>query len=73
MHLGVPIKSRSSGGWVIPLSRRFNHPDGSFAGVVAATFETRYFSDYYEAAPIGADGAILLVRGDGLVMARTPL
>ena len=38
-HIGVPVISRSSGKWVIPVSRRINKPDGSFAGVVLATVD----------------------------------
>ena len=34
-----PVKSRSGGQWIIPVSRRVNHADGSFAGVVVATVE----------------------------------
>src|SRR5260370_36115618 len=35
--IGNPIKSRPGGQWIITVSRRFNHPDGSFPGGVLAT------------------------------------
>ncbi|MGY3234156.1 hypothetical protein ACVWZ4_005324 [Bradyrhizobium sp. USDA 4472] len=37
------VKSRSGGQWVIPASCRFNHPDGSFAGVVLTSVDVAYF------------------------------
>jgi hypothetical protein len=30
--IGRPVKSRSGGQWIIPVSRRFNGPDGKFGG-----------------------------------------
>jgi len=71
-RLGAPVRSRSTGEWIIPVSRRYNNADGSFAGVVVATFESTYFSDYYQTAPIGEDGAVMLMDGDGSVLARSP-
>ena len=37
------VKSRSGGQGVIPASCRFNHPDGSFAGVVLTSVDVAYF------------------------------
>ncbi len=34
LRIGEPVLGRSSGRWAIPLTRRFNKPDGSFGGVV---------------------------------------
>jgi Cache domain len=45
--IGRPVKSRSGGQWIITLSRRFNHPDGSFAGVVLTSIEVAYFTQFY--------------------------
>ena len=36
-HVGVPVQSRSTGEWIITVSRRINRPDGGFNGVVLAT------------------------------------
>jgi len=72
-HLGLPVVSRSSGVWVIPVSRRFNHPDGSYAGVVLATLDTEYFQRFYDTFDIGQQGAILLALRDGTLLVRRPL
>ena len=54
------------------VSRRFNHPDGSFAGVVIATIGAEYFSEFYGQFDIGESGTISLVSADGIVLARVP-
>jgi diguanylate cyclase (GGDEF)-like protein/PAS domain S-box-containing protein len=72
MLIGRPVHSKSSGQWVITLSRRWNHADGSFGGVVLATIDAAYFSQYYSQFDLGPQGAIALVNRDGIVMARAP-
>lgn len=71
-HVGVPVKSRSTGNWVIPISRRINRPDGSFAGVVTATVEVEYFLKFYRSFDIGRHGEILLAARSGTLLAQWP-
>jgi diguanylate cyclase (GGDEF)-like protein/PAS domain S-box-containing protein len=70
--VGQPVRSKLDGEWNIPLSRRFNHPDGSFAGVVVASIGSRYFSEFYRQFDNGAGGSVALVTADGIVVARSP-
>lgn len=70
--IGKPVKSRSRGQWIITASRRFNHPDGSFAGVALATIDSAYFTLFYGHFDIGANGAISLLSADGTMLARSP-
>ena len=70
--VGSPIISRSTGEWILTLSRRFNHPDGSFAGVVLATIHMTYFNKYYETFDIGRKGNITLNRENGILLASRP-
>jgi diguanylate cyclase (GGDEF)-like protein/PAS domain S-box-containing protein len=70
--VGRPVKSSTTGNWIITVSRRLNHPDGSFGGVAIASVGSDYFSKFYEKFEIGTYGSILLVNADGLVMARYP-
>jgi diguanylate cyclase (GGDEF)-like protein/PAS domain S-box-containing protein len=70
--IGRPVKSRDTGQWVITASRRFDHPDGSFAGVAVTTTDTAYFSDFYQQFDIGANGAISLLNADGIILTRRP-
>jgi diguanylate cyclase (GGDEF)-like protein/PAS domain S-box-containing protein len=69
--IGRPVKSRSGGQWIITASRRFDHPDGSFAGVALTTIDVSYFSEFYAQFDVGARGAISLLSTDGLMLARS--
>jgi diguanylate cyclase (GGDEF)-like protein/PAS domain S-box-containing protein len=70
--VGHPVTSKIDGEWIITVSRRFNHPDGSFAGVVFGAVSTAYFSEFYRQFDIGARGAVALLSADGIMMARSP-
>jgi diguanylate cyclase (GGDEF)-like protein len=70
--IGKPIRSRSSGKWIITLTRRFNNPDGSFGGVVLASVNAQFFSDFYRSFDVGHQGAITLLSTDGTVYSRMP-
>jgi diguanylate cyclase (GGDEF)-like protein/PAS domain S-box-containing protein len=70
--IGRPVKSRSGGQWIITVSRRFNHPDGRFAGVALATVDVTYFSQFFKKFNIGQNGAVALLSTDGIVLARHP-
>jgi diguanylate cyclase (GGDEF)-like protein/PAS domain S-box-containing protein len=69
--IGRPVKSRSGGQWIITVSRRFNHPDGSFGGVALATIDVAYFLEFYEQFDIGPNGAVALLSTDGIMLARS--
>jgi diguanylate cyclase (GGDEF)-like protein/PAS domain S-box-containing protein len=69
--IGRPVKSRSGGQWIVTASRRFNHPDGSFAGVALTTIDVAYFSQFYEQFDIGPNGAVSLLSADGIMLARS--
>jgi diguanylate cyclase (GGDEF)-like protein len=72
MHIGHPLRSRSSGDWVLPVSRRINRPDGGFAGVVLATVKISYFQSVHESYQLGDKGVVLLAMHDGTIIARRP-
>ena len=69
--VGRPVRSRTSGQWVITLSRRWNHPNGRFAGVIAATVDVAYFSQFYRQFNVGPHGTITLTSQDGAVLAHS--
>jgi diguanylate cyclase (GGDEF)-like protein len=71
-HVGLPVISRSSGKWIMPVSRRLNKPDGSFGGVVLATLDIDYFRRFYESFDLGTRGAVALLSNDGTLLLRQP-
>ncbi|WP_020656784.1 sensor domain-containing diguanylate cyclase [Massilia niastensis] len=72
VYVGQPVRSRSSGIWILPVSRRLAHPDGSFAGVALATIRIDYFGKLYESFNIGKAGTIVLMRDNGTLLYRRP-
>ena len=71
-HVGAPIVGRTSGAWVIPVSRRIERPDGSFAGVALATIKIDFFRRVYHQLDVGRDGAIVLALDDGIQLLASP-
>ena len=67
--IGRPVRSKSGGQWVITLSRRWNHADGRFGGVVAATIDVAYFAQFYRQFDVGHRGTISLMARDGTLLA----
>ncbi|WP_326537888.1 GGDEF domain-containing protein [Pseudorhodoferax sp.] len=65
-----PIVSRSSGEWIVPVSRRLNDAEGNFAGVALATLSVRHLRSLLERFDVG-EGAILLTSS-GRMVARNP-
>ncbi len=70
--IGPPIQSRSNQEWVITVSRRFNGPDGEFAGVVAVTLGVENFLRLFGKIDVGQEGAIGLSYTDGTLLVRYP-
>jgi diguanylate cyclase (GGDEF)-like protein len=56
----------------MPVSRRINHPDGSFAGVVVATLYLDHFLRLYNSIDIGGNGVINLISADARIVVRRP-
>jgi diguanylate cyclase (GGDEF)-like protein/PAS domain S-box-containing protein len=71
--VGKPIKSRLSNDWVIPITQKVMLDDGSFAGVAVSTIRINHFINFFRNFDVGSDGTFLLVRGDGIVLARGPV
>lgn len=70
--IGLPIRSRSTQEWVITVSRRFDDPNGEFAGVVAVTLGIENFLRLFGQLDIGREGAIGLSYTDGSLLVRYP-
>ncbi|MCX2899308.1 sensor domain-containing diguanylate cyclase [Pseudomonas mandelii] len=71
-HIGPSIKSRSTGEWIMTVSRRVSHPDGSFAGVALATIHLSHFLALYDSIDMGRNGVINLIADDATIVVRRP-
>jgi diguanylate cyclase (GGDEF)-like protein/PAS domain S-box-containing protein len=72
-YIGNPIPGRSVDGWLIPVTRRFNLPDGTFGGVAVAAIDPRYFQDLYDRLELGNNSAVLLASIDNkTLLVRRP-
>jgi signal transduction histidine kinase/ActR/RegA family two-component response regulator len=70
--ISEPIQSRTTGEWLIFVSRRRTAVDGSFAGILTTALDLLYFEDVYKAATLTEGTAISLLRRDGVLLARYP-
>jgi len=69
--VSAPIESRVDGKWMIPLVRRFTDPASSMSTILTA-IDIAALERLYNAFRDKNGGAITLMRGDGLVLARSP-
>ncbi len=69
--IGRPIRL-PTGDWILTVSQRLNRPDGSFGGVVVATIDCQYFSEFYSSFSVGELGSISLATSSGMLLARSP-
>jgi PAS domain S-box-containing protein len=72
-HVSAPMRSRTTGTWMITASRPLYATDGTFAGVIAAAVEPQYFDTLWRSIKLGEGGAIALFRRDGVMMMRSPV
>lgn len=71
-HIGPPIRSKSTGEWIVTVSRRIDGPAGIFAGVAVASINMDYFNKFYNRFSIGQKGAIFLALDNGIMLVRRP-
>jgi two-component system cell cycle sensor histidine kinase/response regulator CckA len=68
--ISPPVLGLVSGRWAITLTRRRNHPDGSFGGVVHVAIEPRYLTELFETTTLGPSDVMSLVLENGITLAR---
>ena len=69
LFISKPFIARGSENSSIQLTRRIEHADGSFGGVIGAVVDPSYFARFYSSVDIGDDGYIRIVGADGIVRA----
>lgn len=72
IHLGIPVRGRTSNTWFVSVSRRLVTRDGRFAGVIVAIVEPDALRGFYETLRLGYDAVITLYHADGPIIARYP-
>lgn len=66
-RVGLPLIWPGSGTAILPFTRRLNAADGSFAGVVAVSIGSGYFSEFYDDVSLGNEGLLAMVDLEGIV------
>jgi two-component system, cell cycle sensor histidine kinase and response regulator CckA len=67
-----PMIGRISGKWSLVVARRYNNPDGSFAGVVSGLISLQRIRALLSSINVGAHGGISLRDGEMRVIIREP-
>jgi PAS domain S-box-containing protein len=70
--IGAPTASHSTGEPSLFFARRVNGPDGTFLGLVVGVVDAAYLSDFYRSISERLEGAVSLLRRDGMVLVRYP-
>ncbi|PVZ80391.1 bifunctional diguanylate cyclase/phosphodiesterase [Serratia sp. S1B] len=60
-------------GWIHLFVRRYNQPDGTFAGVITAALPTSYFNNLITKLNVGPKGVVLVQDLDMRIIARNPM
>ncbi|NYE60938.1 PAS domain S-box-containing protein [Duganella sp. 1224] len=69
---GLPVQSRISGDWVLPLVHPLRRPDGGFGGSAYVLMSSARLDTAFAALNIGAHGRIVLIDRDKRLLHRYP-
>ncbi|WP_213989289.1 GGDEF domain-containing protein [Sodalis sp. dw_96] len=72
IRIGQVIRSRMTHELILPLSRRLNNPDGSFAGVLLESVMISHFRHFYTKFIISDDSTLMMLLNNGTVLYRHP-
>ena len=73
VYLSAPVKNRGNGRWTFYLARKVRAVDGHLVGIALVGIECEYFQRFYESIDSVREGVtVLLLRRDGLLLARQP-
>lgn len=70
LFISRPMFSRRLNRETVWISRRLNHPDGRFAGVVAVNLEPRQFTTVFGQSAVSTSQSAWVVGLDGIIRAR---
>jgi PAS domain S-box-containing protein len=72
IRISAPYYQALDGDALLVLSRRLNHPDGSFAGVVTGALRLKYVEQLFNSIKSDNGTWITLSMTDGTIIARAP-
>ncbi len=72
-HVGVPVRSRVSGRWLISASRPVLNAKGEITSIIVTAIEPPFFEKMWRQIDLGSDSAVALFRRDGTLMMRSPV
>ena len=74
LYISLPLQSRirNQADWIMCISRRLSHRDGSFAGVIVGAISLSYFQKVFQKVDLEKDSAIILFHTSGRFVARYP-
>jgi signal transduction histidine kinase/CheY-like chemotaxis protein/HPt (histidine-containing phosphotransfer) domain-containing protein len=72
LFISQPTINRATHVWSLYLVRRMNGPHGDYLGMVIAAIPLRAFVGLYQSISLPRNESLLLLRRDGIVLARHP-
>ncbi|HEX3500633.1 MAG TPA: ATP-binding protein [Stellaceae bacterium] len=70
--IGAPVTGRLSGEERLNISHRLDDVSGNFAGAVVVSIDEAYFAAFHRTIRESANDVMALMRGDGLILVRSP-
>lgn len=71
-YLGPVLHSRATGTWIMVVARPMVDADGVVRQVIAGAVEPPYLEQLWRGIDLGADGAVVLYKRSGQLLARSP-
>ena len=73
VFLSAPVKNRGNARWTFYLARKLRGADGHLVGIALVGIDCEYFQRFYQSIDSAREGVtVLLLRRDGLLLARQP-
>jgi len=71
LYISQPVLGRVSNQWTLQFTRRLNHADGSFAGVVVVSEDPDFLTDgFYSQDSLGRCGMLAVISDNGYLLSR---
>jgi diguanylate cyclase (GGDEF)-like protein len=71
MLIGEPVLGKTTGIWLLTLSRRINRPDGSFGGAIFGTISLEHLARLFAEIDVGTYGSITLRDAEMWIIASS--